>query len=198
MSSPDADPLAGRIFAIRGQRVIFDTELAKLYGVQTIRFNQAVKRNAEKFPEDFRFQLTREEFVGLKSQLATTSANQSDNEEDSTNSSRFVMSSKRGANYRPWAFTEHGCLMAATVLNSPRAVQMSLYVVRAFVQMREALTTNQAVLRRLSEIDKTLLEHDAALRALWGKLRPLLTPPPEPPRKELGFHTGIKRLKAKR
>lgn len=103
------------------------------------------------------------------------------------------MRSKRGAGYRPWAFTEHGCLMAATVLNSPRAVQMSLYVIRAFVRMREELAANQAVLRRLAEIDKTLLEHDAALKVLWGRLRPLLTPPPEPPRREMGFHTQMKK-----
>ena len=108
------------------------------------------------------------------------------------------MRSKRGVRYLPWAFTEHGCLMAATVLNSSRAVKMNLYVIRAFVQMREALTTNQAVLRRLAEIDKTLLEHDAALRAIWGKLRPLLAPPPEGPPREMGFHVGMKKPKPRR
>lgn len=151
MSSPNADPLAGRIFTIRGQRVIMDTDLARLYGVPTMRFNQAVKRNADKFPEDFRFQLTREEFVGLKSQPVTSKTKLAGNEEDRTNSSQIVMSSRRGANYRPWAFTEHGCLMAATVLRSPKAVQMSLYVVRAFVQMREALATNATILKRLAD-----------------------------------------------
>ncbi|WP_218938781.1 hypothetical protein [Oleiharenicola lentus] len=103
------------------------------------------------------------------------------------------MRSRRGARYRPWAFNEHGCLMAATVLNSPRAVQMSLYIVRAFVQMREALATNATILKRLAEIDKTLLEHNSALLALWKKLKPLLTPPPEPPAKEMGFHVTLKR-----
>lgn len=83
--------------------------------------------------------------------------------------------------------------MAANVLRSPKAVQMSVYVVRAFVAQREALATNQSVLRRLAEIDKTLLEHDAALRALWGKLRPLLLPPPEKPAKEIGFHTTLRK-----
>ena len=93
----------------------------------------------------------------------------------------------------PWAFTEHGAVMAANVLRSPKAVQMSVYVVRAFVAQREALATNQSVLRRLAEIDKTLLEHNGALRALWDKLRPLLAPPPELPRKSMGFHTTLKK-----
>jgi len=150
MSVADDNPLAGRIFTIRGRRVILDADLARLYGVPTIRFNQAVKRNAEKFPEDFRFQLTREEFAALKSRFAISTAKQPDNQEDSTNSSQFVMSSKRGANYRPWAFNEHGCLMAATVLNSSRAVEMSIYIIRAFVRMREELTSNSEILKRLA------------------------------------------------
>ena len=111
----------------------------------------------------------------------------------SWDSSQIAMSSiHRGASYRPWAFTEHGALMAATVLHSSRAVQMSLYVIRAFVRMREALATNATILKRLAEIDRTLLEHDTALLALWRKLQPLLQPPPELPAKELGFHTRLK------
>lgn len=196
MSSSDADLLAGRIITIRGQRVMLDTDLAQIYGVPTFRFNEAVKRNAGKFPEDFRFQLTKEEVENLISQIAISSASKAGNERDRPISSQFAMTSRHGGRRKsPWAFTEHGCLMAATVLNSPRAVQMSLYIIRAFVQMREALATNQAVLRRLSEIDKTLLEHDAALRALWGKLRPLLAPPPERARKEMGFHVGLRKQK---
>ena len=194
MSHSTSDPLAGRIFIIRGQRVILDADLALLYGVPTFRFNEAVKRNAGKFPEDFRFQLTREEHANLISQFAISSLEDVGGKERKSNSSQKAMSSRYGGRRKmPWAFTEHGCLMAATVLNSSRAVQMSLYVIRAFVQMREALATNQAVLRRLAEIDKTLLEHDAALRALWNKLRPLLAPLPEPPRKEMGFHTRLKK-----
>lgn len=88
--------------------------------------------------------------------------------------------------------------MAANVLRSPKAVQMSVYVVRAFVAQREALATNHAVLRRLAEIDKTLLEHDAALRSLWAQLKPLLIPAPEPSRKEMGFHVGLRKLKSRR
>ena len=90
----------------------------------------------------------------------------------------------------PWAFTEHGALMAANVLRSERAVQMSVFVVRAFVRLREQVAANSAILKRLAEIDKTLLEHDAALRDLYRKLLPLLQPPPEPRKRSIGFHTG--------
>jgi hypothetical protein len=189
-SLSENDRLAGRILAIRGQRVILDADLARLYGVPTFRFNEAVKRNAKKFPKDFRFQLTREEYAGLKSLAAISSPDAAGREKVKGISSQSAMSSKRGAGYLPWAFTEHGCLMAATVLNSPRAVQMSLYVIRAFVAQREALATNQSVLRWLAEIDKTLLEHDSALQILWQRLRPLLAPKPEKPKRKIGFHAG--------
>jgi hypothetical protein len=113
------------------------------------------------------------------------------NESVAPNWSQFVTGSKRhrGAAYRPIAFTEHGAIMAATVLNSPEAVAMSVFVVRAFMQMREQLAANAAILKRLAEIDKTLLEHDRGLRTIWTKLQPLLAPPPEPPRKRIkGFN----------
>ena len=157
---------------IRDQRVILDTDLASLYQVPTKALNQAVRRNREKFPEDLLFQLTWEEAAllpSLRSQFVTL---------------------KRGRHlkYRPFAFTEHGALMAATILNSPRAVAMSLYIIRAFVKMREDLAANAAILRRLAEIDKTLLLHDGALREIYQKLRPLLEPPPAPPKPEIGFH----------
>ena len=137
------------------------------------------------------FQLTAQEWSNLKSQIATSSVEASRNEHVATNWSQFVTSSKRhrGAAYRPTAFTEHGAIMAATVLNSPEAVAMSVFVVRAFMQMREQLAANVAILKRRAEIDKTLLEHDSALRAVWTKLQPLLAPPPEPPRKRIkGFN----------
>jgi hypothetical protein len=115
------------IRTIRGVRVMLDRDLAKIYGVPTFRFNEAIKRNRHRFPADFMFQLTRAEFDTFKSQLA--------------NSSQIAMSSgkHRGTAYRPYAFTEHGALQAANVLRSPRAVQMSVFVIRAFVKMREAL-----------------------------------------------------------
>jgi hypothetical protein len=165
-------PIESLILTLRGQKVILDADLAELYGVPTKVFNQAVKRNADRFPEDFCFQLTLEEAEvvrRLRSQIVTL---------------------KRGQNikYPPHAFTEHGAIMAATILNSPEAVAMSVFVVRAFMQMREQLAANAALLKRLAEIDKTLLQHDSALRTIWTKLQPLLAPPPEPLKRRIGFN----------
>ncbi|MBI2512350.1 MAG: ORF6N domain-containing protein [Opitutae bacterium] len=189
-----ADPLAGRIFTIRGQRVILDSDLARLYGVATKVFNQAIKRNASRFPKDFGFRLTKAEYRILRSQnVAPGDASSGDAAGMWSQSVTTSKSSRRRVSNAPWVFTEHGAVMAANVLRSAKAVQMSVYVVRAFVAQREALATNQTVLRRLAEIDRTLLEHDAALRALWGKLRPLLIPPPEKPARELGFHAGMRK-----
>jgi hypothetical protein len=182
------------IHSIRGHRVMLDSDLARLYGVPTFRFNEAIKRNAGRFPPDFRFQLTSEEHACLISQFVISRSKDADNEHDAPNSSQFAMSSRkhRGALYLPWAFSEHGALMAATVLNSPRAVQMSLFVVRAFVQMREELLAHATVFKRLAEIDKKLVTHDVILRDVYEKLRPLLNPPAGQ-RKEMGFHTLLKR-----
>jgi hypothetical protein len=198
------------IFTLRGQKVILDADLAGLYGVQTRRLNEQVKRNADRFPEDLMFQLTEQEWHNLKSQFATSSledvgyeadeANRSqfatgsseraETEQDKCNRSQFVTGSQRHRDPRflPRAFTEHGALMAAMVLNSPEAVAMSRFVIRAFVRMREQLAANAAILKRLAEIDKTLLEHDQALGLIWEQLQPLLAPPPDPPKKRIGFH----------
>ncbi|MGD0814258.1 MAG: ORF6N domain-containing protein [Verrucomicrobiota bacterium] len=199
-------PIETLILNLRNQKVILDADLAELYGVPTKVFNQAVRRNADRFPEDFMFQLTVREWGGLKSQIATSNVQDTQIEgvapnwsqivtaspDDSPMRSQFVTASKRNIRHRPHAFTEHGAIMAATVLNSPEAVAMSVFVVRAFMQMRERLVANAAILRRLAEIDKTLLEHDSALRTLWTKLQPLLEPPPvappPPPRRIKGFN----------
>jgi hypothetical protein len=192
-------PIESLILNVRGQKVILDADLAELYGMPTYRFNEAFKRNQERFPDDFAFQLTAKEFAGLRSQMTAANSSQIamsssqavESEGSVPNWSQFVTSSKRhrGAAYRPWAFTEHGAIMAATVLNSPEAVAMSVFVVRAFMQMREQLVANAAILKRLAEIDKTLLEHDSGLRTIWTKLQPLLAPPPEPPRRRIkGFN----------
>lgn len=199
MSQPEPDPLAGRIFTFRGQRVILDADLARLYGTTTKAFNQAFKRNAGRFPKDFAFQLTEEEFGVLRSQIVTTAG--ATPEEARGNRSQIVTGSEakhRNIVYRPWAFTEHGAVMAANVLRSPKATAMSVYVVRAFVRMKEELMTSAVILKRLAEIDRKLVTHDVILRDIYEKLRPLLAPPPEPPRKEMGFHVGLKKLKPRR
>ncbi len=174
---------------------MLDSDLARLYGVTTSRLNEAVKRNADRFPPDFRFRITPEEHARLISQIAISNSETIEKEQLPDNSSQTARSSKEGRGglrKMPWAFTEHGALMAATVLKSPRAVQMSLFVVRAFVRMREELQAHATVLKRLAEIDQKLVTHDVVLRDVYEKLRPLLNQP-EAPRKEMGFHTLIKK-----
>jgi hypothetical protein len=180
-------PLDSLIISVRGHRVILDTDLARLYGVATFRLNEAFKRNRNRFPEDFAFQLTADEFAKSKSKGVEP-------EGDAPNSSQIAMSSKvkkrhRGGAYLPWAFTEHGALMVANVVRSDKAIEMSVFVVRAFVQMREQIAANSEVLKRLAEVDKKLLEHDETLLTIWTQLEPLLAPPPEPKRRQIGFVT---------
>jgi hypothetical protein len=181
------------IFVVRTQRVILDADLARLYGVTTKRFNEAFKRNRERFPGDFAFQLTASEFAAFR--LALTSQT-IEEEKDSSNWSQIAASSSafmaapmrhRSVKYRPWAFTEHGSLMAANILRSDQATRMSVFVIRAFVRLREQATANALILKRLAEIDKTLLQHDAALREVYRKLQTLLVPPPETPKRRIGF-----------
>jgi hypothetical protein len=175
-------PIESLILTIRGQKVILAADLAELYGVPTRRLNEQVKRNAERFPEDFLFKLSPQELADLRAQGAITADGHA-----SLRSQIAALKRGRHAKYRPFAFTEHGAIMAANVLNSPDAIKMSVYVIRAFIQMRETLATNAAILKRLAEIDKTLLNHDHALRAIWQKLQPLLAPPPDPPKRRIGF-----------
>ena len=160
------------IYSIRGYYVILDSELAELYRVETKVLNQAVVRNKDRFPDDFSFRLTNEEWSAIRSQFVT------------------LKPGGRGKHkkYAPRVFTEHGVLMASTILRSQEAVAMSTFIVRAFVKMREELSSNQEILKRLAEIDHTLLTHDSALRDLYHKLLPLIDPPPESPRRILGFH----------
>jgi hypothetical protein len=174
------------IFRVRGQRVVADQDLARLYGVSTKRFNQAIKRNSARFPADFAFQLTSAEIENLRSQTVSSRPQESVFLGDMW--SQFVTTSQRRRSHLPWVFTEHGALMAANVLRSDRAVQMSVFVVRAFVRLREHVAANTAILKRLAEIDKTLLEHDSALRDVYQKLLPLLQPPADPPKRRIRFH----------
>jgi hypothetical protein len=160
------------ILTIRKQKVVLDSDLAAIYGVTTGRFNEAVKRNRKRFPEDFSFVLTRDEFDQLISQNAISKPG------------------RGGRTKLPRIFTEHGALMAASILNSDRAIAMSVYVIRAFVELRDRLGVNAAILKRLAEIDHGLLLHDTALRDIYEKLQPLLAPPQEPQRRQIGFSSS--------
>jgi hypothetical protein len=173
------------ILEIRNLRVILAADLASVYGVPTLRLNEQVRRNRARFPEDFVFQLTREEFAAL-----TTHGTVAADGRAALRSQNAILKRGQHVKYPPLAFTEHGAIMAAMVLNSPQAVAMSVYVVRAFSRMRERLAADATILRRLAEIDKTLLQHDAALRDIYRKLLPFLQPPPEPPKRPIGFHSG--------
>ena len=187
-TTPSGDPTLPPIHTVRGRRIVLDSDLAALYEIPVKVFNQTIQRNADRFPSDFAFQLTRDEVANLRSQIVTSSS-----EEPALLRSQFVtLKDHGGRRYLPWAFTEHGAIMAATILRSPRAVQMSVYVVRAFVRMRDELMTNAVVLKRLAQIDKQLLEHDVVLRDVVEKLLPLLSAPPqpEPPKRRIGFNSG--------
>ena len=182
------EQIDGMIRTIHGTRVMLDRDLAKIYGVPTFRFNEAIKRNRHRFPADFMFQLPRAEFDSLKSQIAMSKVG---------NSSQFAMSSgkHRGAAYLPYAFTEHGALQAANILRSPRAVQMSVFVIRAFVKMREALRGTPQLARKLTELEKKLTArldvHEAAIVEVLREVMQILNPPPEPDplqRRRIGFH----------
>ena len=166
---PDRPEAARLIMSVRGQRVILDCDLARIYQVQTRVLNQAVKRNSDRFPPEFMWELTRQEIQRISQAVISL---------------RMLRFSKQ-----VHAFTEHGALMAATVLNSPRAVTMSLFIIRAFVKLREKESGDAAILRRLAEIDRSLMVHDTALRDIYRKLLPLLRPAPSGTKKEIGFHT---------
>jgi hypothetical protein len=157
-----------KIFVLRGQRVILDTDLAELYGVQVRHLNQQAKRNAKRFPPAFRFQLSAHELKILKSQTVISSEGHG------------------GARYRPYAFTEHGAIMAATVLNSKRAIEMSVFVVLAFVRMRRAIAGNRQILTKLAELEHRLKSHDADIQGLMDAIRELMSPE-EPNRHRIGF-----------
>ena len=167
------ETIAQSILLLRGQRVILDANLAPLYGVTTKQLNQAAKRNLDRFPSDFMFQLTDEEFRNLRSQFVT--------------SSRWG-----GRRYPPYAFTEHGALMAASVLNTPRAVEVSVYVVRAFIRLRQVLAAHTELSHKLAELEMRVDGHDEQIAALIEGIRQLLAPPETPPRK-LGFRVKERR-----
>ena len=154
-----------RIYLLRGLRVILDADLAEMYGVPTKSLNLAVKRNRDRFPDDFMFQLTVEEADGLRFQIET---------------SKPVRGGRR---YRPYAFTEQGVAMLSSVLRSSRAVQVNIAIMRAFVRLRELLLTNAGLARKLDEMEK---KYDSQFKVIFDALRQLMTPP-DPPRRRIGF-----------
>jgi len=178
------DRLGQLIYEIRGQRVMLDSDLARIYGVATKRLNEQFRRNRKRFPNDFAFQLTAREANSLRSQIATSSVSAVANRSQIATGSQ----KHRDPRYRPYAFTEHGALQLTNILRSDRATAMSIYVIRAFIELRDKIATNAAILKRLAEIDKTLLLHDSALRDVYRKLLPLLSPTSAPARKQIGFH----------
>lgn len=170
--------IRGMIGEIRGQKVVLDSDLAALYRVTTKALNQAVRRNPERFPAEFAFHLAPQEVAAVRSQIGNSRK---------LMRSQSVTASKRNIRFQPLAFTEHGALMAANVLRSPRAVEMSVFIVRAFVRMRGALLSQYEMAARLEQIEKILLVHDTQLHDLFKSIRPLLLPPPDPPSKPIGF-----------
>lgn len=163
--------VGARIVEVRGQKVMLDHDLAEVSGVATKALNQAVKRNRERFPEDFLFQLAPEEFRDLRSQSVTSSGGWG------------------GRRQPPWAFTEHGAIMAASVLNSPRAVEMSVFVVRAFVRLHDLSRTDALLAAKLTALERKVAGHDEALKRMFATLRALLSPPVKP-RRQIGFGSG--------
>lgn len=167
------EDIAGSILVLRGHKVLLDTELATLYGVTTKRLNEQVKRNRDRFPEDFLFRLTRDETEAVnRSQFATGSQKH------------------RDPRFPPYAFTEHGAIMAATVVNSARAVEMSVYIVRAFVKLREMLASNKELLQKLNELERKLQSHDQAIVGILKTIRELMNPPVAK-RRPIGFTADL-------
>ncbi|HVT99329.1 MAG TPA: ORF6N domain-containing protein [Acidobacteriaceae bacterium] len=161
-------PIESQIILVRGQRVLIDSDLAALYGVEVRAINQAVKRNKSRFPPDFVFRLTAKDLRTLRSQTVISNSN------------------RGGRRYLPYVFTEHGAIMAASVLNSPRAVEVSIFVVRAFVHLRKTFAAHKALAAKLSELEQRLETHDTVISKIIHTIRSLTTPP-ERPRRQIGF-----------
>ena len=173
-TAPAVEPLsigevAQRILIVRGQRVLLDADLARFYGESTKRLNQQVRRNRERFPEDFMFELSAEEFADLRLQSATSSAGHG------------------GRRYAPLAFTEHGAIMASMVLNSERATALSVYVVRAFVELRALLASNKELAAKVNSLERKVSVHERSIGQLADAMSELLAAPAPPPKRPIGF-----------
>ena len=165
---PD-EVVMNKIFLLRGDKIMLDDDLAELYQVETKRLNEQVKRNIERFPEDFMFQLTVEEWETLRSQFATSKKG-----------------GRGGRRYSPLAFTEHGVLMLSSVLNSDRAIQVNIQIMRIYAKLREMLLTNKDILLKLEKLERNVVKHDQDIKVVFGYLKELLNPKTEPLRK-IGF-----------
>jgi hypothetical protein len=164
------DQIEPLILTIREQKVLLDRDLAALYGVTTKRLNEQMRRNRERFPEDFVFQMTSDEFQLLRSQNATSKPG------------------RGGLRYRPYAYTEHGAIMAASILSSTQAVEVSVYVVRAFIKLRRWVAEHKDLAVKLSELERRVDGHDESIRQLVAAIRQLMTPPPDTKTKRrIGF-----------
>ena len=165
--------IAGRIFLIRGQKVMLDSDLAELYQVPTKALNQAVQRNLDRFPSDFMFQLNKEELADWRSQIVTSNP-----------------SAKMGLRRPPHAFTEHGVAMLSSVLKSPRAVQVNILIIRAFIRLRELLASNKELAVRLEQVEGALDQHASVINVLAEEINNLKTPlsEPMPSKQRIGFH----------
>ncbi len=164
-----AEQIENQILIVRGQRVMLDADLAKLYGVETRVLNQSVKRNASRFPTDFAYQLTPHEFANLKSQIVTSSLGHG------------------GKRKLPWVFTEHGVAMLTCVLNSRRAIQVNIEIMRAFVRLRRLLATPGELAAQLQKLAETVQLHDEQIKVITEVLRKLMQPPPQPPKGRISF-----------
>lgn len=186
-SEYSAQTVEGLILVLRGQKVILDSDLARIYGVPTKRLNEQVRRNKTRFPEDFVFKLTVQEGSYLRSQFATSKL-------VALNRSQFATGSQkhRDPRFLPYAFTEHGAMMAANVLNSRQAVKMSVFVVRAFVRLREALALHKDLARKLEALERKVGTHDAQIQELFDALRRLIQGP-EKSKRRIGFTAEEKR-----
>ncbi|MBU9888668.1 MAG: ORF6N domain-containing protein [Candidatus Omnitrophica bacterium] len=161
--------IAASIYFMRGQRVMLDSDLAKLYGVKTKSLNLAVKRNKSRFPEDFLFQLTKEETAVLRFQIETSK------------------DARGGRRYLPYVFTEQGVAMLSSVLKSVRAIQMNIAIMRTFVRLRELLTTDKELAHKLAALERKIGTHDEAIRDILTAVRQMMAPP-EKPKRQIGFH----------
>jgi hypothetical protein len=163
-----AERIEKAILLVRGHKVMLDRDLAELYGVPTKVLNQAVRRNSKRFPVDFMFQLTKPEFEDWRSQIVTSNPG-----------------AKMGLRRRPYAFTEQGVAMLSSVLNSDRAIQVNIAIMRAFVRLREILATHKDLARKLEELEK---KYDAQFKVVFEAIRQLMAPPPQPAKKgRIGF-----------